>query len=166
MKESLAEAAGAVEIAEEELEQIEQGNHRPSEEVLMLLINHFGTHDDEAVQLWELAGYDADDGRAGAEEEVHQKTIVMAIAIDPRVMYSDSVHVQGSKHGVVLNFMQPGGGPTSNLPVARVGMSREQVRKLAGLLQDTLDQLDKLDKPKQLPSSTKRRHNDDTKKSS
>ncbi len=56
--ESLAEVSGAVEINEDIMERIEQGVERPSEEILMLLISHFNMQDNEAVQLWELAGYD------------------------------------------------------------------------------------------------------------
>lgn len=151
--ESLAEAAGAVEIAEEELLQIEQGQSRPSEEILLLLINHFGITEDDAVRIWEMAGYDSDEDQS-EDTEIHgTKTIVMAIAMDPRIMYSDHVQVDGSKHGVILNFMQPGAGNIPPMPVSRVGMSREQAGKLADLLKETIRQLDNMDKPKQLPGS-------------
>ncbi len=148
-KESLAEAAGAVEIAEDELQKIEAGQVRPSEEILMLLINHFGMREDDAVQLWELAGYDNDDDID--ESRPDGKTIVMAIAIDPRVMYSDSVHIAGNPHGVVISFMQPGGGNVPAMPISRIGMSRDQARKMTKLLQDTLDALDNAQLPKRLP---------------
>ena len=150
-KESVAEAAGAVEIAEEQLQRIEQGFERPSEEILMLLINHFGMHEDEAVHLWELAGYDEDDAADDANDANLGKTIVMAITMDPRIMYSDSVHITGNKHGVILTFLQPGGGQVPQLPVSRVGMSRDQAAKMLQVLQDTLTQLDKQNEPKQLP---------------
>src|SRR5437868_12329616 len=55
--ESLAEASGAVEIDVRELASFELGKARPSEDVLLLLISHFGAKDDEAVKLWEMAGY-------------------------------------------------------------------------------------------------------------
>src|SRR5437868_7660233 len=58
--ESLAEASGAVEIDVRELAGFELGKHRPSEDVLLLLISHFGAKDDEAVKLWEMAGYGLD----------------------------------------------------------------------------------------------------------
>jgi hypothetical protein len=41
MHESVAEVSGAVEIDEQALLKIEQGQERPSEDILMLLINHF-----------------------------------------------------------------------------------------------------------------------------
>lgn len=158
MKETLEEAAGAVEISEDELLRIEEGKERPSEEILMLLINHFGTKEDEAVYLWELAGYDSDDKSDDdmmADAQQVTKTIVMAVAMDPRVMYSDSVHVAGSKHGVVLSFMQPGGGNMPTLPVARVGISREHARKFVALLQETLEHLDAADpQSKELPPNS------------
>lgn len=158
-KESLAEAAGAVELAEEELLRIEQGYERPSEEILMLLIKHFAMLEDEAVQLWELAGYDKidtdDDDISDAKNGT--KSIVMTIAMDPRVMYSDSVHISGNPNGLVFTFLQPGGGQLPAIPVSRVGMSRDQAKKMMELLKDTLDQLDKASgnsDPNHLPPST------------
>src|SRR5664279_6184040 len=56
--ESLAEVSGAVEIDEKDLTRIETGHERPSEDILLLLISHFGVQDDKAAELWELAGYD------------------------------------------------------------------------------------------------------------
>lgn len=154
-KETLAEAAGAVELAEEQLGRIEQGVERPSEEILMLLINHFGMKEDDAVQLWELAGYDGDDRDDEPADKTVAKTIVMSIALDPRVMYSDSVHIAGNPNGVVFSFLQPGGGQLPQMPVARVGMSRDQARKMLALLQETLDHLDNPRPPRQLPPGTK-----------
>lgn len=152
-KESLAEAAGAVELAEEDLLRIEQGYERPSEEILMLLIKHFSILEDEAVKLWELAGYDSADSSQDESENSHNgtKAIVMTIAMDPRVMYSDSVHISGNQNGLVFTFLQPGGGQMPALPISRVGMSRDQARKMLELMKDTLDHLDKGDQPKQLP---------------
>lgn len=152
-RESLAEVAGAVEIAEDDLRNIERGATRPSEEILMLLIQHFDIQEDEAVSLWELAGYEKDDDEDGSDAQA-AKTIIMAIAMDPRVVYSDSVHIQGNQHGLVLNFLQPGGGQLPALPVSRVGMSREQGWQLLRVLHDTLTQLDKLDQSRQLPPET------------
>src|SRR5690554_1642538 len=108
-KETVAEAAGAVEISEDDLLAIERGLSRPSEEILMLLINHFGMQEDEAVALWELAGYDSPEDDVRHEDNT--KTVVVALTMDPRIVYSDSVQINGNKHGVVMNFMQPGSGP-------------------------------------------------------
>src|SRR6185369_17990187 len=58
LHESVAEVSGAVEIDEQSLQRIEQGTERPTEDILMLLINHFGMQDDDAASLWQLAGYD------------------------------------------------------------------------------------------------------------
>jgi transcriptional regulator with XRE-family HTH domain len=150
-KETIAEAAGAVEIAEDELQRIEEGYKRPSEEVLMLLINHFGMREDDAVQLWELAGYDDQDD--DNDDQRDTRTIIMAIAMDSRVMYSDSVHVAGNPNGIVLSFLQPSIGIVPSMPISRVGMSREQARKMLSLIKDTLDALDAAEGPKRLPPS-------------
>src|SRR5476651_2461314 len=57
VNETLAEASGAVEIDVKQLAGYELGHSRPTEDVLLLLISHFGVRDDDAVKLWELAGY-------------------------------------------------------------------------------------------------------------
>ena len=152
-KESLAEVAGAIELAEDELRQIELGLERPSEDILMLLISHFDVPESEAVRLWELAGYNPDDSDDDLQQEVKAaaKTIVMAIAMDPRVMYSDGVQISANERGLILNFLQPGMGQMPAMPIARIGVSREQARNLITLLQDTLDTLDNPPTPKQLP---------------
>ena len=59
LHQSLAEVSGAVEIDEQSLERIEAGRERPSEDILLLLISHYGVENQQAVQLWELAEYDA-----------------------------------------------------------------------------------------------------------
>lgn len=157
---SLAEVAGAIEVTEETLDRIESGTERPSEDLLMLLFNHFNTAEDEAVSLWELAGYsradledneDDDAERDAPAQHVHK--IMMTVALDPRVIYSDSAQVIGNKNGLVLNFMQPGMGGLQPTTVSRIGMSRQQARALQHLLQDTLDQIDRDDQPRQLPDS-------------
>src|SRR3954471_20114293 len=58
--ESLAEASGAVEIDVRDLASFELGASKPSEDVLLLLISHFAAKDDEAVSIWEMAGYGSD----------------------------------------------------------------------------------------------------------
>lgn len=152
MQETLAEVAGAVEIAEEELRSIERGTTRPSEEILMLLIQHFEVQEDEAVKLWELAGYEKETEQNEAENVT--KTIVMAINFDSRVIYSDHVIVNGNRNGIVLNFIQPSAANIPQIPISRVGMSREHGWQLLKVLHDTLVQLDKNDTPKQLPPTT------------
>ncbi len=153
-RESLAEVAGAVELAEDELRQIELGLERPSEDILMLLIHHFDLPEEEAVRLWELAGYSPDeeqDDDLQTEVKAAAKTIVMAIAMDPRVMYSDGLQITANERGLILNFLQPGLANAPAMPIARIGVSREQAHNMIRLLQDTLDTLDNPPAPKQLP---------------
>ncbi len=140
--ESLLEASGAVEIEPDTLERIEAGHERPPEEVLMLLINHFNVHDQEAVQLWESAGYDptaddADENPARRVADQVEKAGVVLLAMDARVMYSDGLHVDASQTGLTLNFTQ-GGGKQQQVPVARVGMSYEQAEQVLATLQTAI----------------------------
>lgn len=143
-KESVAEVSGAVEIDEQTLLKIEQGHERPSEDILMLLINHFGMHEDEAAGLWQLAGYDKHDDDAAHQQP--NKTMVMIMAVDPRVVYSDGVQVVANGSGVIMNFAQGTGTPQA-LVTARVGMSREQAAMVLRALQTALNPA----APRQLP---------------
>jgi transcriptional regulator with XRE-family HTH domain len=148
LHESVAEVSGAVEIDEQKLQRIEQGHERPSEDILMLLINHFGMQDDDAAALWQLAGYDQPTSDHD-EPTPNNRTMVMIMAVDPRIIYSDGVQITANNNGVVLNFAQGVGTPQA-LTTARIGMSREHASNLIHTLQKALEG----SKPAQLPPST------------
>ena len=142
--ESLAEVSGAVEINEDTLDLIEQGVERPSEEILMLLISHFDMQDLDAVQLWELAGYDRRNTPENVSFNVHDhddpqtaKSMVMMLAYDTRTQYSDGVDIHVNKAGIVFTFTQAAGQQQQQV-VARVGMSLEQAEAVSGVLQQAL----------------------------
>src|SRR4051812_48335148 len=148
LHESVGEVSGAVEIDEQKLQSIEQGVERPSEDILLLLINHFGVQDDDAANLWQLAGYDQPGDHDHHEEpQPNSRTMVMIMAVDPRIIYSDGVQVTANNNGVVLNFSQGVGTPQS-LTTARIGMSREHAASLIHTLQQALEG----SKPRQLPA--------------
>lgn len=149
--ESLAEVSGAVEIEEKELGRIESGQDRPSEDILLLLISHFGIQEERAAELWELAGYDKsqdDDHHSHRHDDDHQqtRTQTMMVMVDPRVMYSDDVEVNTSTEGVVLSFSQVAGLHGQPLTVARLGMSHAQARLLLGVLHQALYERDNPDR--------------------
>jgi transcriptional regulator with XRE-family HTH domain len=153
LRESLAEVSGAVEIDVDTLQRMEQGVERPSEDILMLLINHFGVHDNEAVQLWELAGYDQPgiDGQ-GIPGEYKGKPVLLVLATDIRTMYSDGVHVSVDKSGVTLDFTQAApGAQQGRVPVARVGMSMDQAQQVLKTLEQALLRARYMKGPKGLP---------------
>ena len=139
-KESLAETSGAVEIDVRELASFELGRARPSQDVLLLLISHFGTKDDEAVKLWEMAGYGVE---KIAISMIDSNSLQPAHnAADNRIMFTDVVDVMVNNYGVVMNFMQS--GPSSSTQsVARVGMSREHAKSILKILETTLSQTEK-----------------------
>jgi transcriptional regulator with XRE-family HTH domain len=136
--ESLAEASGAVEIDVRELAGFELGKHRPSEDVLLLLISHFGAKDDEAVKLWEIAGY----GKDKVPATQMANSVSPASTDSAKVVYTDIVDIMVNNYGVVMNFMQGGPGNTAS-PVARVGMSREHAKSVLKILEITLDQTER-----------------------
>lgn len=139
--ETIAEVSGAVEIDVEDLERIERGNERPSEDILMLLISHFNMQDQEAVQLWELAGYDdpkqSQFTNLQDELKANGKPVVMLLAMDMRTMYSDGLDIIVNKAGLTLSFTQSS-GKGQQMPVARIGMSLEQAENTVKLLQKAI----------------------------
>jgi transcriptional regulator with XRE-family HTH domain len=138
LHESVSEVSGAVEIDELMLQRIEQGTERPSEDILMLLISHFGMHDDEAAGLWQLAGYDQPRDHDHHSEGSNDKATILVMAVDPRVIYSDGVQVDANKNGVVISFSQ-NNGSQGTLTTAKVGMSREQAGNVIQALQQALE---------------------------
>lgn len=149
--ESLVEVSGAVEIDPEVLEQIEQGAERPSEDILLLLISHFSSKDNEADHLWQLAGYERlnhSEPVTTAGDNYTAQPAVMVLPIDARIVYTDTVHVIANNHGVVMNFLQNAGPNNQTIAVSRVGMSREHAESILELLQRTLHQ----SMPKALPN--------------
>jgi hypothetical protein len=143
LKESLLEVSGAVEIESIELERIEKGQVRPIEDILLLLIQHYDMHDQEAVQLWELAGYDSDHSphksklEANTAAMLQNKQMVMLLAMDIRTMYSDGVDININQAGLTLNFTQTT-GDNQRAPVGRIGMSYEQAAKVLETLEQAL----------------------------
>jgi transcriptional regulator with XRE-family HTH domain len=148
--ETIGEVSGAVELESEQIARIESGEERPSEDVLMLLISHFGIKDEEADELWELAGY-ADTKTPSFDQQTIPTLVV--VPTDNRVLYTDTANVSINNFGVVLNFMQNG---IHNQPVsvARIGMSMEHAKSVLEVLAKTIAQAEMSRQPKSLPSST------------
>ena len=140
--ETLAEASGAVEIDVKELASFELGQARPSEEVLLLLISHFGVKDDEALTLWEMAGYSNNKVPVMHMGNEYSNGHTAAGAGEQRILFTDIVDIVVNNYGVVMNFMQSNGPASPPVPVSRVGMSREHAKSLLKVLQATLSQVD------------------------
>jgi transcriptional regulator with XRE-family HTH domain len=143
LKESVIEVSGAVEIDTTELERIERGQERPSEDILLLLIQHYEMQDQEAVQLWELAGYDGDSSphkqkiEANTAAMFQSKQMVMLLAMDLRTMYSDGIDVSINQAGLTLNFTQTT-GDNQRTAVGRIGMSYDQAVEVMKTLEQAL----------------------------
>lgn len=143
LQETPAEVSGAVEIDVTQLSAIEQGAQRPSEDILLLLISHFGIKDEDATKLWDLANYDKP-GLADTSDFMPDNSLakqsVMLLPLEAQIVYTDMVHVMVNNYGVVMNFMQGAGPNGQPLAVARVGMSKDHARSVLELLQQTLNQ--------------------------
>jgi transcriptional regulator with XRE-family HTH domain len=164
LKKTRAEVSGAVEISEDQLEKFENGEKRPTEDILHLLIQHFQLREDQAAEWWRLAGYEKAQERAFYSNDdlaMHNKDIqsLMYEAEDDPIVYTDMVQIMVNNYGVIMNFMQGAGSKSRPLAVARVGMSKEHARSVLQLLQTTLSQADsvqsqtELSQQKLLPGS-------------
>lgn len=153
-RESLLEASGAVEIDADVLERYENGDERPSEDILMLLINHFDVKDHEAVKAWESAGYERNDPDNLGRKTLNglEKAAVLVLAMDSRTIYSDGVVIDGNKSGLVINFTQASGaGHKQPQTIARVGMSYEQAERVLLSLQQAILYGKQTSRPRRLP---------------
>jgi hypothetical protein len=65
-----------------------------------------------------------------------RQTMVL-LAIDARVLYSDSVSISGNDKGMVMHFAQAA-GQQRPMPIARVGMGYEQAEEVLRVLQQAL----------------------------
>ena len=135
-RESVAEVSGAVEIDTELLERFERGEECPSEDILTLLINHFALREQEAVELWEWAGFQRGPN-TDAMQELMSKATVVLVALDARVLYSDHADVATSDRGLVMTFAQSS-VQSQQVPIARVGMSYEHAEQVLEALQSAL----------------------------
>ena len=177
-QESLGEVSGAVEVAVEQLDRFERGAELPNEDILMLLISHFNLGDEEAVALWELAGYEPDDRLFGDDEEDEAadhrnernesndraaqpgrsltNAPVMMIALDNRVLYTNGAEIVTDNAGLVINFIQSDNAAKNpqRYAVSRVGMSYDQAEQLLATLNRALLHKRYLSGPKRLPPTT------------
>lgn len=146
-RESLAEVSGAVEIDVTTLGEIEAGNKLPSEDVVMLLISHFSLHEDEALRLWRLAGFDSSLNSSTTTTQMESTNMAVN---DNKVLYTDMVQVSANNYGVILNFLQGMGSDGKPSAVARIGMSREHARSVIEVLSKTINMAENKLEPKKL----------------
>lgn len=144
-KQTIPEVSGAIEVDYETLIRYEKGVERPTEDILMLMINYYCIIDKEADEIWEIAGYDHTTPDATA-----QVPALLLMPLDGRVVYSDGAQVNVNNFGVVVNFLQAGvnGDP---MAISRIGMSIEHAKSLAELLYKTIAESEKPKMPKALP---------------
>ena len=147
--------SGAVELEADIIARYEQGETRPSEDVLDLLIRHFDIEGEEADELWKLAGYGSEDADTADMSAMHTH-MMMVFPADTRIVYTDTANITVNNYGVVMSFMQNGPGGQPPVAVSRVGMSLEHAKSVLEVLQTTLKQAEasKDQKPKLLPPQT------------
>lgn len=157
-QQSVGEVSGTLEIDEATLLAIENGQTMPADELLDMLISHFLLTEEQADELREMVDQynnQASEALMGGIEDMLMKQVVMYLPIDSKIVYTDSMNATVNDHGVVLQFMQSTGPDAQQLPVSKVGMSREHAERMIKVLRSTLDQHDRSSDQKILPSSDK-----------
>ena len=155
LNESLAEVSGAVEIDINELSEIESGNILPSEDILMLLLSHLDVEETAARKVLKLAGYDAlQPDEVNGDEQLKQQMFVLMPGF--QIQLADKVQVQKANSSVILNFYQPSITNT-DMPIARVGLTKKQAKALISQLQAELND-QSLSSTKLLSQKTKKHH--------
>lgn len=147
--ESTSDVAGAVELDTKTINEIEAGMYQPSEDIVLLLISHFGLKDHEASSVWKLAGYDQI--LTGRITEQNHENIKFDISPqeDNPIVYTDIVQVNANRYGVVINFLQSYPGTMNSMAVAKVGMSHEHAKSMLEVLKSTLTAVTQEEKPKE-----------------
>lgn len=151
--ETITEVSGAVELEADMIDSYERGETRPSEDVLGLLISHFDIKEDEADELYDLAGYGSADTDSHFHDDMPSPPSLVMIPMDNRVIYTDSANVSVNNYGVIISFTQNG---ANNQPtgIARVGMSIEHAKSVLEVLGKTIEQAELQKKSKnQKPQS-------------
>lgn len=155
---TVAEASGAIEINELTLKEIELGQERPAEDTLLVLISYLNIKEDEASQMWELAGYNKQEDET--KVDINQ-SLAMIMPNDLRVVYTDMVHVMVNDFGVIMNFLQGAGPNNQPLAIARIGMSKEHAQSVLEILSKSLKQSES--RTKKVSSRASGRASSDTK---
>jgi transcriptional regulator with XRE-family HTH domain len=145
--ESIDEVCEAVEMQPQDLKAIEAGTQRPDEEILALLLSHFEVQENEALRLWQLAGYDQADleddvsddiGSSKNNDDKEKNNLRINVPNNSPVLYTDMVQVMTNQYGVVLHFLQLSPNQQATV-VSRIGMSKSHAKSLMELLKRNLE---------------------------
>jgi len=146
-KKDVRDVSEAVELDTGTLVNIEAGKTEPDEETLALLMSHFNLLEDQAVELWQIAGYDTlelgsiemNEDKAGEpSKDETPKELRINLPSDVKVMYTDMAQIMTNKYGIVVQFIQNAPGNNAQI-VSRVGMSKEHAKSLVKILQKNLE---------------------------
>lgn len=152
--ESLAITAQAINTDRAYLNKIELGTIKPSERLLEKLLVHFSVEGNQATMLKQLAGHNplklavvverkedtpmANHSSAPVASPIHMPQVTIN-PIQTPVLYTDSIFVNSSEYGLVLDIAQSMGDGVQQNIVTRIGMSVEHAKKLIATMQDHLD---------------------------
>lgn len=130
----------AISINRTYLSKLENGHERPSIDVLNRLVHHYSLSENEASDLFLLAGYKSGVVILNRREVINnmdklnkpeQGGVQINLNSNLSVLYSDSVFVTSNPYGVLLDFAVNMGPTNQQNVVSRIGMSKEHAKALA-----------------------------------
>lgn len=151
--ENITQAAQALELDRTYLSRLENGHLQPARKLLEKICNYYSITEDEASEVFTLAGYPGKDivMRTKNREEVNQmeenqitgvksdRGIEINVPGNTVVLYTDSAFVTTNEFGCTIDFAQRLGSTNKHNVVTRVGMSKSHMRALIKALQDRLE---------------------------
>lgn len=163
-KKSLKDLASLSGVHPTYLSKIENGQKRPSQKLLLKLLDLYKVSPSEFLAIQLLAGYGKTYyGELKEQKEVNYMTskqeekpegqiqnnqMQIQVPNNLPVLYTDSAFVTASAFGLVLDFAQTLGPTNNQNVVARIGMSSDHAKALLKVLSQKLTEVELLKEKK------------------
>lgn len=153
--ENITQAAKNLDVDRTYLSRLENGHLQPTRKVLEKICKYYSISQNDASEIYTLAGYAGKDivmqnkEREGVEKIMEEnqiskskdvKGVELNVPNNAVVIYTDSAFVTTNEFGCVIDFAQRLGSTNKQNVVARVGMSKDHAKALIKVLQERLDE--------------------------
>ncbi len=147
-RQSIDQVSASVEISNEKLRKIENGEIKPSEGVLEALSEHFKLSESEADKWFELADYSS--GAIVPSQPIGPnnimdallginvpKTVIMVSPVEQKPIYTDLLDIHYDSNGLIFNFKQSLGLKEPQT-ITKLVMSYDHAEKVLNTLKEVL----------------------------
>ncbi len=147
-RQSIDQVSASVEITNDNLKKIEDGEIKPAEEILEALTEHFKLSENEADKWFELAGYSTSNAETNQVPNQNMlmdallginvpKTVIMVSPIDQKPTYTDLLDIHYDSNGLIFNFKQSLGQKEAQT-ITKLAMSYDHAEKVLNTLREVL----------------------------